>query len=61
MYVKQIGAPGVEFINQECLARQRGVLGYMVKTLGKAIIEGKSLMNISLPINVSDFRSQTEM
>jgi hypothetical protein len=60
-YVKQVGAPGLEFIDEGILARQRSVLSYMIKTAGMNILEGKSIMNISLPINISDYRSVTEV
>jgi len=43
------------------MKKQRDVLSYMIKTVGKNIFSGKSIMNISLPINISDYRSQTEM
>lgn len=60
-YVKQVGAPGLEFIDEGILAKQRSVLAYMIKTAGMNVLEGKSIMNISLPINISDYRSVTEV
>ncbi len=60
-YVKQIGASGMEFINQEIIEKQRNVMSYMFKTVGRNIIEGKSIMNVSLPINLSDYRTQCEV
>jgi len=60
-FVKQVGAPGLEFINLELIERQRGAASYMIKTVGANIFSGKSIMNISLPINISDYKSQTEL
>lgn len=59
-YIKQIGAEGLEFINQEIMEKQRSVLGYMIKNVGSSILNGKSLSQVSLPIYISDYRSQTE-
>ena len=60
-FVKQVGASGLEFINYEILNKQRSVLTYMLKTVGANLFSGKSIMNISLPIHISDYKSQTEL
>jgi len=59
-YVKQIGATGLEFINQQIMDKQRGVMSHMLKTIGANVMNGKSIMNVSLPIYISDYRSQIE-
>lgn len=51
------GAEGFIFNNKEIINKQRAVAGYMVKKLGSNLISGKSIMNISLPINIFDTRS----
>ena len=55
-YVKD----GIEYIDQEIIKKQRGVMGYMVKKIGVNIIMGKGIMNVSLPINIFDYRSLLE-
>jgi hypothetical protein len=60
-YLRQIGAAGLEYINEEEMKKQRSVIGYMIKTVGSNLLQGKSIMSISLPINISDYRSNTEM
>jgi len=42
------------------MAKQRGVIAYMLKTAGANFFQGKSIMNISFPINISDYRSVVE-
>ncbi len=51
----------MEFINHLVMQKNRDVLTYLIKTVGKNILSGKSIMNISLPVNICDYRSQTEM
>ncbi len=60
-FIKQVGANGLEFINQEEMKKQRNILTYMIKTVGSNLLNGKSIMNVSLPINISDYRSNVEM
>jgi len=58
--MKDYGTEGLEFINQELLKKQRGVLSYMIKKIGSNILTGKSIMNVSLPINIFDSRTMLE-
>ena len=59
-FIKQVGAVGLEFINQEQLKKQRNILSYMIKTIGSNFLTGKSIMNVSFPINICDYRSSLE-
>jgi hypothetical protein len=58
--MKDYGTEGLEFINQELLNKQRGVLSYMIKKIGSNILSGKSIMNVSMPINIFDPRTMLE-
>jgi hypothetical protein len=58
--MKTYGTEGLEFINQEILKKQRGVLTYMIKKVGSNLLGGKSIMNVSLPIHIFDSRSLLE-
>ncbi len=40
--------------------KQRSVMSYMMKAVGSNFFQGKSIMNVSLPIYISDYRSQVE-
>ncbi len=55
-YVKE----GIEFIDQETLAKQRSVMTYMIKKIGANILRGKGIMNVSLPIYIFDCRSMLD-
>lgn len=45
-------ANGLELLDKELLDNQRKVLGHFLKTMGKNLFEGKSIMSISMPITV---------
>jgi len=60
-YVKQTGAVGLEFIDQDLMSKQRSVMTFLIKTVGSNIMSGKSIMNVSLPINIFEPRSMTEV
>lgn len=58
---RQLGADGLIFTNKELIEKQRAVMGYLIKKVGLNLIRGKSIMNISLPINIFDVRSHLEV
>jgi hypothetical protein len=60
-YEKKLGSDGMIFSNQEVINKQRAVAGYLIKKIGLNLIKGKSVMNISLPINIFDTRSILEL
>jgi len=60
-FERKQGADGLVFINKDLIDKQRGVMGYLIKKIGLNLIKGKSVMNISLPINIFDVRSHLEV
>jgi len=58
--MKNYSTEGLEFINQDMIQKQRGVLAHLIKKIGANFFKGKSIMNISLPINIFDCRSMLE-
>jgi len=43
---------GLELIDKELCERQKKVLTHFLKNMGKNLLEGKSIMNVSLPITI---------
>jgi hypothetical protein len=60
-YERKFGSDGMLFTNNTIIDKQRAVAGYMIKKIGLNLIKGKSIMNISLPINIFDTRSILEL
>ena len=60
-YERKLGSDEIVFLNQEVIDKQRAVAGYLIKNIGLNLIKGKSIMNISLPINIFDTRSILEL
>ena len=58
--MKSYNKDGLEFIDQETIRKQRGVLTYLIKKIGINLLSGKSIMNVSLPIHIFDSRSMLE-
>lgn len=50
----------LEMVNQYLLKKQKQVVGYLLKQLGTALVTGKSVMSISMPIGIFEARSQLE-
>jgi hypothetical protein len=59
-FMKTYNTDGLEFIDQEILKKQRGVMSYMIKKIGGNILSGKSIMNVPLPIYIFDTRTALE-
>jgi hypothetical protein len=59
-YMKELGAIGIEFINQSIISKHKGVIKFLLKKIGSNILSGKSIMNVSLPIYIFDQRSLLE-
>jgi hypothetical protein len=55
------GSEGLIFKNKEVIEKQRAVVGYLMKKIGVNLLSGKSIMNVSLPINIFDVRSLLEV
>jgi hypothetical protein len=60
-YERKFGSDGMLFTNTALIEKQRGVALYMIKNIGLNLIKGKSVMNVSLPVNIFDFRSLLEL
>ncbi|OMJ79246.1 hypothetical protein SteCoe_20799 [Stentor coeruleus] len=43
---------GLLFLDHDLISKQRGVLTNMIKRIGKNLLSGKSIMNLSLPVNI---------
>ena len=43
---------GIIFINEEILNAQKGVLKFVLTKIGKNLLSGKSILNISLPVDI---------
>ena len=50
--LKREACGGLELTDNDLIKRQKKVLGEMVKGMGRNLLEGKSIMNVSLPIIV---------
>jgi hypothetical protein len=60
-YDRKMGADGLIFLNNTVIDKQRATAGYLIKNIGLNLIKGKSIMNVSLPINIFDTRSIIEL
>lgn len=60
-YERKLGADGLVFTNAAVIDKQRSTAGYLIKNIGLNLIKGKSIMNVSLPINIFDTRSIIEL
>lgn len=50
----------MQFINADQIEAQKKVIGFLLKKIGSNIIKGKSVMGISLPIEIFETRSTLE-
>ena len=60
-FLKELGASGLEIIDQVSLEKTSRVVSYMLKNLGKNFLAGKNLTQISLPIYLNDERTMLEL
>jgi hypothetical protein len=60
-YERKLGSDEIIYLDQAVIDKQRAVAGYLIKNIGLNLIKGKSIMNISLPINIFDTRSTLEL
>jgi hypothetical protein len=51
-YERDEEAGGIVLTDQELLARQRNVVSFLIKSMGTNLLKGKSVMNVSLPVNI---------
>jgi hypothetical protein len=60
-FEKTLNSEGLTFTNKDIIDKQRAVVGYLIKKVGINILTGKSIMKVSLPINIFDVRSHLEV
>ena len=60
-YSKSVGDNEIVYMNDEFIDKQRNLFSYFLKKIGNNILNGKSIMNISLPIFLFDCRSLLEL
>ena len=60
-YSKSVGDNAIVYMNDEFIDKQRNLFSYFLKKIGNNILNGKSIMNISLPIFLFDCRSLLEL
>lgn len=51
---------GVKAMDKEQMAKQRGVSAHLIKNIGANLLEGKSVINVSLPVRIFEPRSFLE-
>ena len=55
-----ISKTGLLLQNQELIQKQKSVISHLFKKLASNLIQGKSLMNISFPVQVFETKSVLE-
>jgi len=51
-WMRDAKAGGLIFINQKKMEEQKGVLKFVLTKIGKNILSGKSVLDISLPVDI---------
>ena len=51
-WIRSTDNGSILFINKKKTAEQKGVITFILKQIGKNILSGKSVMNISLPVDI---------
>jgi hypothetical protein len=59
-YLRRPGEEGLIYMKKDVIEKQRSVCSYLIKKIGSNLMKGKSIMNISLPIDIFDARSLLE-
>ena len=59
-YIHRKGEDSFIYTKTEVIAKQRAVSSYLIKKIGSNLLKGRSIMNISLPINIFDSRTLLE-
>ena len=60
-YAKKIGEDFIVYTNNAFLEKQRNLFSYFIQKIGTNILQGKSIMNVSLPIFIFDKRTLLEL
>ena len=51
---------GIQILDKETISKQRNILGHVLKQIGTKLLSGKSIMNISFPIEIFEGQSMLE-
>jgi hypothetical protein len=60
-YMIAQGNNALKFTDQDCIEKQKGIISDIITRLGKNILTGNGIMNVSLPIRIFDERSLLEV
>jgi len=60
-YKRVFGDKGLIYSNNEVVSRQRSMLTLILKNFGKTIFQGRSVLYLSLPVQIFDERSNLEL
>ena len=50
----------IQFINERAIAAQKDIIKYILKQIGTNLLKGKSIMSMSLPVDIFDNKSLLE-
>jgi hypothetical protein len=56
-YDRTLKEPGLIYLDKEVMGHQEKVIGYIIKKIGSNLLSGKSIMDISLPVQIFDKRT----
>jgi hypothetical protein len=51
-WIRDVKTGGLIFINHKKIEEQKGVLKFVLTKIGKNILSGKSVLDISLPVDI---------
>lgn len=61
VYQRTLKEQGLVYTDTETIKKQDKVISFLIKKMGSNLIKGKSIMNVSLPVNIFDKRSLHQM
>jgi hypothetical protein len=56
-YENKLDLPGLLYVDEDVLIKQEQIIGFIIKKIGSNLLSGKSIMNVSLPVNIFDPRT----
>jgi hypothetical protein len=51
-YTQDVTEGGLVFTNKETISKQRSVLKHIIRTIGANLLQGRSILNVSLPVYI---------
>lgn len=61
VYQRTLKEQGLICTDTETIKKQDKVISFLIKKMGSNLIKGKSIMNVSLPVNIFDKRTLHQM